>query len=175
MSNVIPFNYQGEPVRFNSDGWLHASKIAERFGKRLDRWLENASTLEYIQALDEVITGRESKILDTRKSGYVKTSRARADRGGGTWLHPKLAMSFARWCDAKFSVWCDFRIEALLSGELSEKLQFDQACKALANQDERGSSAGRELAKHRWCRPLLAADVEYRRGQLQMVLELEVA
>nr|CAJ43575.1 hypothetical protein [Enterobacter sp. E22] len=30
-----------------------------------------------------------TKILHTRDSGYVKTSKARKDRGGGTWLHPK--------------------------------------------------------------------------------------
>lgn len=30
MSNVIPFRYQGQPVRFNTDGWINATDIAER-------------------------------------------------------------------------------------------------------------------------------------------------
>ena len=30
----------------------------------------------------------ESEILDTRNCGYVLTSKARVDRGGGTWLQP---------------------------------------------------------------------------------------
>lgn len=115
-ARIIPFDYNGQPVRFNGDGWLHATELAERFGKRLDHWVENAETLEYIRALDEVMTGGESAILDTRKSGYVKTSRARADRGGGTWLHPKLAVMFARWLDARFAVWCDKQIDDLLRG-----------------------------------------------------------
>ena len=34
----------------------------------------------------------------------------------GTWLHPKLAIHFARWLDPKFAVWCDEQIEQLLSG-----------------------------------------------------------
>ncbi|OAM32416.1 hypothetical protein A7P96_02000 [Eikenella sp. NML03-A-027] len=40
-------------------------------------------------------------------------------RGGieqGTWLHPKLAVHFARWLDPKFAVWCDEQIEQILSG-----------------------------------------------------------
>ncbi|WP_348240699.1 KilA-N domain-containing protein, partial [Salmonella enterica] len=40
----------------------------------------------------------------------------RKDRVGGTWLHPKLSFAFARWCDTKFSVWCDLIIDSLLSG-----------------------------------------------------------
>ena len=38
--------------------------------------------------------------------------------GGGTWLHPKLAIHFARWLDPKFAVWCDEQIEHIISGSL---------------------------------------------------------
>lgn len=175
MNNVIPFHYKGQPVRFNGDGWLHASKIAERYGKRLDHWLENVGTLEYVQALDEVISGRESEIVDTRKSGYVKTSRARIDRGGGTWLHPKLAVAFARWCDAKFSVWCDLHIDALLRGELTEKQAFDQACKRLEDGRQLASLHGRGLAEWKGKKPALEHRVDEMRDRLQMVLGLEAA
>lgn len=175
MNNVIPFEYKGQPVRFNSEGWLHATKIADGFGKRLDRWLDNAETLEYIRALDEVISGRDSEILDTRNSGYVKTSKARVDRGGGTWLHPKLAVAFARWCDAKFSVWCDMRIDALLHGEINEKQQFERACRALDDAQHIASLSGKELAKFRWKKPGLQHQVAYWRDQLQLTLGLEAA
>lgn len=117
MNKIIKAKFDGRQVQFNPEGWLHATEIAEQFGKRLDHWMENAETLEYIRALDEAMTGGESEILDTRKSGYVKTSRARADRGGGTWLHPKLAVMFARWLDAKFAVWCDMQIDTLLRSD----------------------------------------------------------
>lgn len=175
MNNVIPFHYQGHPVCFNTDGWLHASKIAERYGKRLDHWLENAGTLEYVQALDEVISGRESEIVDTRKSGYVKTSRARIDRGGGTWLHPKLAVAFARWCDAKFSVWCDLHIDALLRGELTEKQQLDRACRALEDGRKAASASGRALVIWKMRKPALEHQVDHWRHQLQLTLGLDLA
>jgi hypothetical protein len=115
-ARIIPFDYQGQVVTFNAEGWLHATVIAERFGKRLDHWLDNAETLEYIRALDEIQHPGAglSIIVNTRKSGYLKSRRGNA---GGTWLHPKLAVAFARWCDAKFSVWCDMQIEALIHGD----------------------------------------------------------
>ncbi|GLE86404.1 DNA-binding protein [Pseudomonas aeruginosa] len=173
MNNLISLKYQGEPVRFTPDGWLHATKIAERFGKRIDHWLDNAETLEYIRALDEVLSGAESQILDTRNSGYVKTSRARVDRGGGTWLHPLLAVAFARWLDAKFSVWCDLRIEELLHGNQSAMDRFNRACKAYEEGEAAASDHGRGLSLWKQEKPRLLGAVERVRSLLQMTLSLE--
>jgi hypothetical protein len=113
---IIPFDYDGKPVRFNGDGWLHATEIAERFGKRLRNWLDSAETLEYVRALDELQHPDDgpSGISNVRDSGYLKTRRG---NNGGTWLHPKLAVAFARWISPKFAVWCDLKIDALLRGE----------------------------------------------------------
>jgi len=104
--------YEGRTVTFRDDGWFNATEAAKHFGKRLDHWLDNADTLEYIQALDSAVTGEPSQISNTRKSGYLKS--VRGQHGGGTWLHPKLAVTFARWLDAKFGVWCDFQIDAII-------------------------------------------------------------
>jgi hypothetical protein len=166
-SNVIPFHYQGQAVRFNSEGWINATDVAKRFGKRPVDWLKQGETKEYLNALAEALTCDAGSL--------VETSKARSDRGGGTWFHPKLAVAFARWLDLKFAVWCDLHIDALLRGELDEKQKFDRACKALQDQNERGSFAGRELAKHRWNKPPLEAEVEHWRSQLQMTLGLDAA
>ena len=161
MNNVIPFTYQGQPVRSTTDGWLHAGKISER----IDHWLDNAETLEYIQALDEFLTGAESNISNTRNSGYFKTRRG---NGGGTWLHPKLAVAFARWLSAKFAVWCDARIEDLLYGAPVAMDQFNRACKRLDVRQSSASAAGRELNSWRREKPSLLAEVERGRLLLQM-------
>lgn len=104
MSVIVPFDYQGQSVRFNTDGWINATEAAARFGKRPNEWLRLPDTLEYLGALERTCG----------KIPYVRTSRARADRGGGTWLHPKLAVSFARWLSADFAVWCDMQIDGLV-------------------------------------------------------------
>ena len=109
---IIKFDFQGQLHSFNAGGWFNATEAAKRFGKRLDHWLDNAETLDYIQALDATLTGQESQISNTRKSGYLKTQRGKFS--GGTWLHPKLAVAFARWLDAKFGVWCDLQIDSII-------------------------------------------------------------
>lgn len=114
MSNIIKYDFQGHLYSFNMDGWFNATEAAKKYGKGIDDWLALAGTLEYIQALDETLAGQQGRILHTRDSRYVKTSKARLDRGGGTWLHPKLAVRFAQWLNAKFAVWCDIQIDAII-------------------------------------------------------------
>lgn len=164
-SNVIPFHYQGQAVRFSSEGWINATDIAKREGKRLDKWLDTQETRDYIQAL-----GRH---LNTPEKGdLIRTQRGRA---GGTWLHPKLAVAFARWVSADFAVWCDLHIDSLLRGELNEKQQFDLACKALDDGKDIASLSGRELGKWKRKKPGLEYQVAYWRDQLQMTLGLDAA
>ncbi|WP_204313097.1 KilA-N domain-containing protein, partial [Stenotrophomonas maltophilia] len=67
MSNVIPFNYQGQAVRFNSDGWINATDVAKRFGKKPVEWLRLPDTVKYSDALARHLNVGESHLL-------VKTS-----------------------------------------------------------------------------------------------------
>jgi len=106
-ARIIPFDFRGQAVRFNGDGWINAGDAASQFGKRVDHWLANAETQLYIEAL--------ASALNTRDSGDL--IRSRRGRNGGTWLHPKLAVAFARWLSADFAVWCDLHIDDLLRGE----------------------------------------------------------
>lgn len=160
MKNVIPFPYQDKVVRFNVDGWINATDIAKKNGKLPNEWLRLPETKRYIDALAKALNAGESRNL-------IQTSRGRS---GGTWLHPKLAVVFARWIDAEFAVWCDLQIDALLRGELSIVQRYEQACKQLDDQIAKGSMAGRELANHRWQKSLLEARADYWREQLQMTL-----
>ncbi|MEZ1837374.1 KilA-N domain-containing protein [Pseudomonas putida] len=106
-AKIIPFDYEGQVVRFNADGWIHATEAAARFGKEPHEWLRLPDAERYLEGLQR----RYGEIP------YVKTSRARADRGGGTWLHPKLAVKFARWLSVDFEIWCDEQVDALLRSE----------------------------------------------------------
>ncbi|MGS0546697.1 KilA-N domain-containing protein [Pseudomonas extremaustralis] len=167
MNNVIPFHYKGQSVRFNSEGWINATDVAKRFGKRPVDWLKQGETKEYLNALAEALTCDAGSL--------VETSKARSDRGGGTWFHPKLAVAFARWLDLKFAVWCDLHIDALLRGELSEKQAFDQACKQLEDGRQLASLHGKGLANWKCKKPALEHRVDEMRDRLQMVLGLDAA
>ena len=102
-TKVIPFEYQGQTVQFNTDGWINATEVASRFGKEPHEWLRLPETVTYLEAM-----AKSGKIPD-----LVKTRRG---RNGGTWLHPKLAVAFARWLSPDFAVWCDEQIDNLIRG-----------------------------------------------------------
>lgn len=135
-ARIIPFNYEGQAVRFNADGWLHATEIAERFGKEPAQWLRLDSTKEYIQRLSERM---EKSNVGKSHITLVKTRRGNTSTSG-TWLHPKLAVKFARWLSVDFEIWCDEQIDALVRGDQSKWQQARQQsavgyrglCEALA-------------------------------------------
>jgi hypothetical protein len=108
VSNVVQCQYQGHQITLQSDGWFNATQAAAKYGKAPADWFRLPSSVEYIAALKRhnPSMGKSHK----SKSGPVAN-------GGGTWLHPKLAVAFARWLDADFAVWCDAQIDALVRGK----------------------------------------------------------
>ena len=103
MSKIVKADFDGQVMQFNSDGWFNATAAADRFGKRIDHWLSNAETKEYIEK------------LNTRNSGDL--IKAKRGNNGGTWLHPKLAVVFARWLSVDFAIWCDEQIDGIIHGK----------------------------------------------------------
>lgn len=65
--------------------------------KELKDYFDNKATQEFIKAL------ANEENLHGDKSPYVK-SKARLDRGGGTWGHPLLFIDFAMWLNPVFKV-----------------------------------------------------------------------
>lgn len=112
-SKIIPFDYQGQAVTFNADGWINATEAATRFGKEPAQWLRLDSTKEYLDRLTERMeksnVGKSHITLVTTRRGNTASS--------GTWLHPKLAVKFARWLSVDFEIWCDEQIDALVRGD----------------------------------------------------------
>lgn len=122
-SSIITRDYQGHAIAYQGDGWFNATQAAARFGRRVDVWLKTDDTQAYISALCERSNSTEK--------WYLKTKRG---ANGGTWLHPKLAVHFARWLDPRFAVWCDEQIDALVRGRDDwRKLRHQSAssCKVL--------------------------------------------
>ncbi len=106
VASFVRLDYQGLTVSFDESGWFNATVAAVHYGKRVDHYLVNADTREYIDALCNVEI--------TRKSGdFIRTQRG---KNGGTWFHPDLGVHFARWLDVRFAIWCDRQIRALIAG-----------------------------------------------------------
>lgn len=163
--SIIPLQYEGQPVAFSDDGWLHATKIAERFGKKPAHWLELDSTKEYIRKLSarmaESNVGKSDISLVVTRRGNSKAS--------GTWLHPKLAVKFARWLSVDFEIWCDEQISDLLYSAHPARERLRQAHARLEYCQAKASEGGRALARWRWDRPQMEREVEHWCSQLQLL------
>lgn len=93
-------------VSFRSDAWFNATQVGRQFGKKPDNWLRNDDTKAYILAF--------SQMCDFEENQLVSIKRGNPEHGGGTWMHPKLGVAYARWLDPKFGVWCDLQVEKIL-------------------------------------------------------------
>lgn len=98
--------YQGHPITYRDDGWFNATEAAAKFGKCPSEWLRLPETDNYIGAL--------CRQLRSKKISLLKEIRGGRNQPDGTWLHPKLAVPFARWLDDDFAVWCDLQIDTLI-------------------------------------------------------------
>ena len=137
MSNsVIVLEYDGIPVRFTDEGWFNATHVAAQFDKEPFDWLRQAETVKYMVALCKAMgnsgfvpefnkinqlaeRGKDVRRLLAdlgKRTGLVKTKTGAPENGGGTWMHPKLGVPYARWLDVNFAVWCDMQIENILRG-----------------------------------------------------------
>lgn len=137
MKGLITSERNGVEHQFSDDGWFNATSASKPFGKDPVSWLRQRETAEYITALakhhgksgfltefhkisglDGKSTASRNKLLSlVKKTGFVKTKSGSPENGGGTWLHPKLAVRFAQWLDVSFAIWCDEQIDQLLRGK----------------------------------------------------------
>lgn len=92
-----------EVFQRTKDGMFNATVILQAWNnatgekKEVKKFFENENTKEFLDALVK------EENLDGQNSAYVK-SKARLDRGGGTWMHPILFMKFAMWLNPRFEV-----------------------------------------------------------------------
>lgn len=114
---LLTLDYNGSGITANREAWFNATEIAAMFGKQVYEWLRLPETERYIAALCEREEEKQAN-SNTGKSRITKSSFIRSKRGnnGGTWLHPSLAVMFARWCDVNFSIWCDEQVKNIIIG-----------------------------------------------------------
>lgn len=110
MINYQDFTYNDSKTTFSFSEkcvMLSATKMAKPFGKFPADWLRQKSTKEYVEAVASETQIPISQLVITKK-GNDGTEQ-------GTWMHKDVAMEFARWLSPVFGLWCNRRIEELLT------------------------------------------------------------
>ncbi len=111
------------------DGMFNATNLLKQWNennsqnKTIAHYFENSATQEFVKAL------MNEENFTCRKSVYV-VSKARTDRGGGTWMHPLLFIDFAMWLNPTFKV----KVLKFVSDQmLSYRNEAGEAYKTLAS------------------------------------------
>ena len=93
----------------NSNIMVNATQMSKVFGKKVEAFIRNDSTQNFIS---ECIKSENSRFLSIQKESDLYVSRQKS----GTWMHRILALKFAAWLDPKFDLWVWATVEYLLFG-----------------------------------------------------------
>ncbi|MBM5796582.1 MAG: KilA-N domain-containing protein [Cyanobacteria bacterium K_Offshore_0m_m2_072] len=94
---LISRSWNGTPIsRRTTDGYVNATAMCKANKKRWSDYRESDRCQLYLDALSQTT---EIPVFDLIQS--------RQGHGGGTWVHPQVAVDLARWISAPFAVWMD--------------------------------------------------------------------
>lgn len=96
-----------------TDGFINGTAMCAAHGKDISDWLRTDDTFETVVVLaDDLgvvpISAKKPNSDKTRVSACYPTlvvvKRGAPEMGGGTWLHPDLAIQLAQWCNKSFAL-----------------------------------------------------------------------
>lgn len=106
--------FDGSNIFFMEDGWFNATSAAKAFGKDVRNWIKLDGVEEYILIVLAELQSARGTAIALQRTDLIKIFRGSPENGGGTWLHPELAVEFARWLSVKFARWCDKQIKEII-------------------------------------------------------------
>jgi hypothetical protein len=92
---------------------FNATAIAVQFGKKPNDWLKTDQAQEYISVISRRENIRYENLVITKQGGKYQ----------GTWLHNRLALSFARWCSVEF----EYELDRWIEQRIEEEHQHQQS------------------------------------------------
>lgn len=90
-----------------SDGYINATAMCKVSNKQFKDYANNQSTKEFFHALSEDLKLEiqlADKSLVNKKQALIETFPGAPSTGGGTWVHPQVALNLAQWLSPKFAV-----------------------------------------------------------------------
>lgn len=119
MVNYQNFSYNGSKITFSFSEkciMINATKMAKPFGKYPKDWLRLNAAEEFLKALSSVRQIPLTGLVYKKQGGSGEQ---------GTWMHKDVAIEFARWLSPMFAIWCNDRIEELLTKGRTELTNFN--------------------------------------------------
>lgn len=132
MSNIIK-TWNEKTIRWReADQYGCLTDMAQATGKRVNDWLRQNTTTQYLQAFEGSAGIPVEQLIQVNESQGSNEER-------GTWAHRRVCLRFAQWCSPEFAVQVDTWVEELMTaGSVSLALPKDylSALKALVVSEE---------------------------------------
>ena len=135
---IVSYEFNGIAIEQRRiDGYINGTAMCVSNGKDIAQWCLNRSTIELFNALAERLGQPTIDIKDwnsndsslTRLSklfpALLIVKRGAPANGGGTWIHHKLAVPLAQWCNAQFALLVSDWVEAWLMSYSPTQLEAD--------------------------------------------------
>lgn len=151
---IIPRTFNDVVIHQRADGYWNATAMCQANRKQWSHYLANQSTREYLDAL--------SGSLGIPRDRLVCTITTGANELRGTWVHRRVALHLAQWCDARFAVLVTGWVEELLTTGRVELVPSAPPAPILQPYIARVAQlreVRRQVPKGHWCIFVEAADL----------------
>ena len=103
-----------------SDGYINATALCKAANRVFKDYMANKNTTEFLEELSadtglQVQLGEKS--LVEQKQALVETFPGAPSAGGGSWVHPQVAIHLGQWASGKFAVQVSKWVHDWMSGK----------------------------------------------------------
>lgn len=114
---LITKEYHEQLITFDLDDdvMINLTEMAQANDVRLDKYMDNQQTKDYIKALEEAYPQKRGNDILMVKQGGINQ---------GTWGCQELALHFAQWISPKFAVWCNIQVKELLTNATANRPSY---------------------------------------------------
>lgn len=104
---TIPHTYNGVTILHRGDGYWNATAMCQANRKLWADYWRLGSTKEFLGELSSVMGIPITELVQVRQAGVANLQ--------GTWVHRRVAVHLAQWCNARFAVIVSGWVEELLT------------------------------------------------------------
>jgi len=138
-TQLISRDFHGATIRQRSDGYLDATAMCKATGKRLNNYIRNNTTKDFLIELSDFLSKNPVALIGVSEQNQqlIQIVKGGTPESQGTWVHPYVSINLAQWCSPMFAVLVtNWVYELLTTGSVSLDPSLEIAPFAQTKADE---------------------------------------